>query len=860
MQMQLTHSRGLTRAVRSMHLQVMQSRGLTLALRCLRLHVLLMVVLAGFAAGAEAHYDAEVPYAGAQYELAGGCYTVRSEATRRSVALTDGGYRSASVRAERFRLQATNLGRYLLYGADGDFLTLDARGAIAPTKDVRAAAEWAVDVAGGAFTVAATRARRLLAVAPGGGALALIGAAGTPDSTRFQFEKASGCRQFPEAEVNATGEPFKGPTAYGEVRGLIDLHAHMMSFEAFGRGLHCGRPWHPLGITEALRDCPDHYPNGSGALVENVAAQGDPLAMHDPVGWPTFKDWPDNGSYVHEGTYYKWLERVWRAGLRLYVMLAVDNSALCMVNPQATEPCNDMAAVRREIADTYALQDYIDAQNGGPGKGWFRIVKDPFEARRTINDGKLAVILGIEVSEPFDCGLLNGVPNCDREKVDRGLDEVHALGVRQMEIVNKFDNAFTGVALDGGVNGPIVNLANRIKTGRWWQLETCTGPDNDNTQVTSVPASLSPLADPLVALLPPGEVPVYPQAPHCNTRGLSTLGDYLLRRMIDRRMVFDPDHMSVVARQQALSVMESNHYSGVVSSHSWADTPSYRRILALGGVVTPYAGSSRGFAREWARLRPFRDARFYFGWGFGDDMGGFGGQGPPRDDAAANPVSYPFKSFDGGTTLDRPRTGERVWDINTDGVDQIGLYADWVEDLRKLAGDQIIHDMARGAEAYLQMWERAQGVPTPGCRPTTERFTARGLGAVRLVDTPEALLRRAGQPASRPGRVFRWCVRGKANRSAEVVAVFTRDGRVGLVASSGRGHRAAGLGVGDRASKVRRKTSALSSTMRIRRTGTRGARVVYRLRRGRVRSVAVAAPSVAKRRSELRAMLRLAGL
>ncbi len=48
--------------------------------------------------------------------------------------------------------------------------------------------------------------------------------------------------------------------------------------------------------------------------------------------------------------------------------------------------------------DLYALQNYIDAQSGGPGKGWFRIVTDPFQARKVINQGKLAVVEGIEVS------------------------------------------------------------------------------------------------------------------------------------------------------------------------------------------------------------------------------------------------------------------------------------------------------------------------------------------------------------------------------------------------------------------------------------------------------------------------------
>ena len=61
------------------------------------------------------------------------------------------------------------------------------------------------------------------------------------------------------------------------------------------------------------------------------------------------------------------------------------------------------------------MQDYIDAQAGGPGKGFFRIVRNPFQARRVINRGKLAVVLGIEVSQPFDCTVHNEQPGCDRD-------------------------------------------------------------------------------------------------------------------------------------------------------------------------------------------------------------------------------------------------------------------------------------------------------------------------------------------------------------------------------------------------------------------------------------------------------------
>ena len=106
--------------------------------------------------------------------------------------------------------------------------------------------------------------------------------------------------------------------------------------------------------------------------------------------------------------------------------------------------------------------------------------------------------------------------------------------------------------------------------------------------------------------------------------------------------------------------------------------------------------------------RANRDTRFFFGTGFGSDINGLHSQPVPRANAAQNPVKYPFRSFDGGSVIDRQHSGTRVYDINTDGVDHYGLYPDWIEDLRKVGGKQIVDDMANGAEAYLQLWARAE--------------------------------------------------------------------------------------------------------------------------------------------------------
>ena len=154
-------------------------------------------------------------------------------------------------------------------------------------------------------------------------------------------------------------------------------------------------------------------------------------------------------------------------------------------------------------------------------------------------------------------------------------------------------------------------------------------------------------------------------------------------------------------------------------------------------------------------------------------------------------------------TFQRQRSGVREFDINTDGVSHYGLYPDWVEDLRKIAGDQIVEDMSRGAEAYLQMWERAAGVPRTHCLTPKAGFKARGFRRLRLGRQPRAALMRAGQPLRRT-RAWTYCVKGKKNRKAKVVTVFTAGSpKVGLVASTARRHTGRGIGRGARASRLR---------------------------------------------------------
>ena len=264
---------------------------------------------------------------------------------------------------------------------------------------------------------------------------------------------------------------------------------------------------------------------------------------------------------------------------------------------------------------------------------------------------------------------------------------------------------------------------------------------------------------------------MYPEGPHCNILGLSELGEKMIRGMVERGMIFDPDHMSARAQKRALDLVESLGYSGVISSHGWSNDTIYPRIYELGGVVTPYAGGSRGFVEAWREHRKWADDRFYFGFGYGSDVNGFGSQGGPRGPDLENPVTYPFEAF-GGVTVGRQQSGTRTYDINDDGVAHYGLYPDWIEDLRRQAGDAIVDDMARGPEAYLQTWERAIGIAPDSCRSDVDDLTQADLRALSEGMSPRAVLWKLGQPSTRNRTTFTYCL----TRGRTATLRFTKAG------------------------------------------------------------------------------------
>jgi hypothetical protein len=308
--------------------------------------------------------------------------------------------------------------------------------------------------------------------------------------------------------------------------------------------------------------------------------------------------------------------------------------------------------------------------------------------------------------------------------------------------------------------------------------------------------------------------------------------------MMNHGMIVNPDHMSQRGVDATLKLAEARHYSGVISPHGWMDPGNWPRLWKLGGMAFPGHSDAASYVQEWKDHRP-RSTPYLLGWGYGADLGGLSEQ--PGTDPSGG-ITYPFKSLDGKVTFDRQRTGERTFDYNKDGVAHYGLYADWFADLRRVGGDALVKDMWNGAEAYLEMWERAEGIATPGCADPAGAVGATGHGALRLGRRWDALLRAAGQPQER-SRAWSYCVGREGNDGRADVAELTPGGTVELVGSTAAGRSAGGVAVGAPASDIKASKSAGEA---VRYRATDDGAWAYAIRDGRVAAVATASRSLAR--------------
>ncbi len=703
------------------------------------------------------------------YDFSNGCVTVGIDSPDRGETVWlggDGDTYSFGPDGSKFFMKASDLGTYLFYDEDGRYLASDD-GPLTRTKTLRSSLYQLDDdfVSGGEWHLEFSRRASHRYQLRHRKTDRYLGSEGlvedASEAAALLLEEAEGCRQHPEMSLDATGSVDKTTYADGTLFGFADTHSHILSNFGFGGGgVYHGAPFHRLGVEHAMGSCePFHGPegradvlgwgfkdNGGDGLDETtligLLASGQlDEPNHATDGWPTFSEWPAQDSSTHQTQYYRWLERAWMSGMRLMVQHAVSNEAFCeLMADTGFQPvrwgCEDMLNIDRQLEEIRRMERYIDAQSGGPGEGWFRIVESPAEAREVIADGKLAIVLGIEVPNLFSCYLTPrpDSPECDADYIESQLDHYYDRGVRVLFPNHKFDNAFTPGDGDRG----IIELGNFLTTAHWSNyVEDC--PDVDTVfdrgsvqfggfnkpreeYLSPAPNELIQLSmEPLRDLAPyVSEVREPPlEGDWCQKAGLTDAGTTLIEGIMKRGIILEIDHLPRRSYLDVFAMLEEANYPAAGTHGNTNDG----KIYDIGGI------SKTGFRRcadpddpgsTASRFRERRDSIAAAGGfpaeGFGFDFNGFAGVPDPRFGPDAdcaqpqeNPVEYPFDSYAGDVTFTEPSIGERVVDFNTEGMIHIGLVPELIEDARRTGvTDEDLDILFRSAEAYIRMWERSQ--------------------------------------------------------------------------------------------------------------------------------------------------------
>ena len=672
--------------------------------------------------------------------------------------------------AEKFYMRAANLGRYLFYTTDEQLMT--ARNAPSESRSIGAVpqsrptdgSDWTFMEAGEALSASTLNG----SLAVGGDGQLVLG--DTPAA--LTFERAQGCAVYPEMPLGVIGTTYTG-NPNEPVIGFADVHTHMAMGSEMSDGsrdvgpsaggVMYGQAVHRFGVTHALENCRRHHgPNGildPEALILDLT----PGATHDTQGWPTFVDWPFHDSQLHQQMYWRWLERAWMAGLRLMTIHGTNIEALCQVAQLVggdrdlqlgDATCRDMEVGVLQVEYLTDIQDYIDAQFGGPGKGFFRIVGSPDEARQVIAQGKLAVIPGLEFSNIFGCNvrfgpLGNEVSGCTREQIDAEIDRVWDLGVRQVFPYHDVDSALGGA----GLFQNFLEIINFVGTGRFWETYPCEdGGEGDtyfyNAGMTSLTSPLplggDPLTDALLELTQ-GLLPTLKTGRRCNERNVTDLGIYAIDKMMKKGFIIDIDHAEIRSKQIMLDYTATTAPDyPLVSGHSGQgglSNAQAQQLLAQGGVIYPINQNGEGHIAFLDKLREqwtLSGTDRALSAGYGADANGLRNLPGPRGMGRimeTGPVAYPFQMFQGegwGPQFDAiapitvemltvPGAEGKMWDVNEAGMYHYGMITDIVEEIRLEGGQEALDALYNSAETYLQLWEQTlQAAEDARTRPTPD--------------------------------------------------------------------------------------------------------------------------------------------
>lgn len=569
--------------------------------------------------------------------------------------------------------------------------------------------------------------------APPADASSTSGATGSTGGTAATTDVASSSESGADSS-STTGEPVP------RLVGVADLHLHMFGAQAFGGGwLHGtvnGEEATALGpcdggepgdhgrlkddLAPLLGECPDTtieelsamvplvatVVGGGGALIGEFIAdipgsRGETGEHLDRTsGFPDYDGWPRWDAIAHQQVWQGHLREAYDDGLRVEVMSAVTFDWLCQALPEEnlTRPeCDEMSdvMVQLEMANTFASEN-----------DWVEVALTPADARRIVEEDKLAMILSIEASHIFGDG-----------DWEAQLDEVYEMGVRTLQPVHQLDNRFGGAA----PHNTIFQLAQ--------YAENCH-IDTDCA-----------LTSPTVTL-------GFDVDEECrNVLGLSDEGKALVRAMLDRGMLVDAAHLSEQSVRDLFEILEENEYYPFYLSHAHfreimtpekgdqeKTTPWWvaQMVRQTGGMIglrtaheetstydaSPIDNSCQGSSRSFAQAYDFGRLGLGVAIGLGSDLNGFIQQTRPRFGPQACSASFPEEARCQAKAEREGDTPGLGTEFDEKGMAHMGVVLDLIDDLEALGTD--VEPLRTSADDWVTMWERAQETRTGMADPAED--------------------------------------------------------------------------------------------------------------------------------------------
>ncbi|MCW5913175.1 MAG: membrane dipeptidase [Chitinophagaceae bacterium] len=579
-----------------------------------------------------------------------------------------------------------------------------------------------------------------------------------------EIPKTSPAKDTLKVNTNTIAKVPAGTIYIPRVTGYVDMHTHPMSHLGFGGKIMYGTPDFETpalpGSFYVHRDWP-HEPmyntglqaagagnymlalgncnamhgghgldNNGGNYIraevinqteKNYKLKGSALLNADhphTSGYPDFKNWPNQSSVTHQQMWFTWIKRAYDGGMRIMVMLAVNNSLLARAVDAERKYSDDKYSIELQLTE---LRKFVNRH-----RDFMQIAKTPAEALSIVKANKMAVILGVETD---DIGNLTINSKFKGQKVDNNTvkNEIRNLyynyDVRYIFPIHVADNLFGGTA----VYDDLLALSTKFYTNSYIRVRNSSG---ENIEFQLKKQNFGTISGEALKSLDLGWVinnqPNYP-APgsgqgHANAKGLTPLGTQAIIEMMNLGMMIDIDHMSQKSMESAIAISklyglgkkDPNGYplnaghTGIRGNNNGTERNLFRpfvdSIIKTGGMIGVGTANSTPKKFIQAFMDIYKQSKQSLNLALGTDANGL--EPLPQATPGLNKDRF-YSNFPLGI-YHRPN-GE-PWDYTKEGVAHYGLMPEFIKDVKESpnGGETVEKVLKTSADRFIRMWERCE--------------------------------------------------------------------------------------------------------------------------------------------------------